>query len=201
MFRVALTGGIATGKSYVAGQFRRHGVPVVDADILSREVVAPGTTGLAVIERRFGADVIGADGQLNRERLGEMVFADAHARHDLEAIIHPAVRELIERFFTALPGTTPYAVADIPLLFETSREGDFAKVVVVACPSATQLTRLVERGLTFEQAEQRMAAQWPIDAKVDRADYLIYTGGSYEQTDQQVIHVAETLLRLARATS
>ena len=121
MLRVALTGGIGTGKSYVAERFRAAGVPVVDADHLARDVVAPGTAALAAIADRFGPDVIGKDGALRRTELAALVFADPSARRDLEAIVHPFVRRGIDAFFAALPSGTPFGVADIPLFFDTLR--------------------------------------------------------------------------------
>src|SRR5688572_16778090 len=125
MIRVALTGGIATGKSYVAQRFREAGIPVVDADLLARQAVEPGTPGLRAIVDRFGADVLDRTGALNRPRLASIVFSDSAARRDLEAIIHPAVRAAIDRFLAEAPPSTPFAVADIPLLFETGRAGEF----------------------------------------------------------------------------
>lgn len=194
MLRVALTGGIATGKSYVARRMRAADVPVVDADVLAREVVAPGTPGLAAIAGRFGAGVIGRDGALDRARLADMVFRDPAARSDLEAIVHPAVRAGIERFFQALPASTPVAVADIPLLFESGRAAEYDAVVVAACPPDLQVARVVARdGTSREQALQRMAAQLPIEDKVRRADYVIDTSGSYADTDAAVDDVLASL--------
>lgn len=198
MLRVALTGGISTGKSYVSSRFRGLGVPVADADVLAHQVVAAGTPGLTAVRKRFGDVVITAGGDLHRERLAEIVFRDAQARRDLEAIVHPAVREGIERFFMSLPQTVPYAVADIPLLFETGREREFAKVVVVTCTSTRQMERLAARGMSREQAQRRIAAQIPNEVKVGLADYVIHTDGSFEDTNRQVADVADALLRLAR---
>jgi len=200
MVRVALTGGIATGKSYVAQRFRQAGVPVVDADLLARQVVEPGTPGLRAIVDRFGADVLDRAGALNRPRLASIVFSDSAARRDLEAIIHPAVRAAIDRFLADAPPATPFAVADIPLLFETGRAGEFDVVVVAACPPEMQIERVMVRDKsTRAQAEQRLAAQWPIDDKVKRADYVIDTGGSFEATDAAVDAVIAALR--SRATT
>jgi dephospho-CoA kinase len=185
--RIALTGGIATGKSYVAGRIREAGVPIVDADVLSREVVAPGTAGLAAVRKRFGPDAVRRDGSMDRVRIAQIVFKDKRARLDLEAIIHPAVQRAIDEFFATLPKRTPFAVADIPLLFETGRENQFNAVVVVACPRDMQLQRLMERSkLTKEDAERRLAAQLPIEKKIDKATHVIRTDGTFEQTDKQV---------------
>jgi len=192
--RIALTGGIATGKSYVATRIREAGVPIVDADVLSREVVAPGTPGLAAVRKRFGPDAVRRDGTMDRVRIAQIVFKDKRARLDLEAIIHPAVQRAIDDFFAQLPKRTPFAVADIPLLFETKREGQFQSVVVVACPRELQLTRLMERSkLSKEDAERRLGAQLPIDQKVKKATHVIRTDGTFEETDAQVADLIKKL--------
>jgi dephospho-CoA kinase len=187
MLRVALTGGIGTGKSYVAARLATAGVPVVDADRLAREAVAPGTPALAAIAARFGPAVLDERGALRRDGLAAIVFADARAREDLEAIVHPAVRRAIDRFFAALPPETPFAVADIPLLFETGRAADFDAVIVAGCPPEMQVSRVMARdGATEAQVRRRMAAQLPIADKVARADYVVDTSGSFADTDAGV---------------
>ena len=187
MLKIALTGGIATGKSHVASRLRAAGVPVVDADVLARDAVAAGTTGLSAIVARFGDDILTSDGSLDRARLGQIVFRDPAARRDLEAIIHPAVRKGVQEFFDGLPPDTPFAVADIPLLFETGGEQRFDQVIVVACPRETQIERVMSRdGLSRDDAERRVASQRPIEEKVKMADYVIRTHGSYAETDAQV---------------
>ncbi len=192
--KIALTGGIATGKSYVANRLRESGVLLVDADVLAREVVASGTPGLAAVRQRFGPDAVRRDGTMDRVRIGQIVFKDKRARQDLEAIIHPAVQRAIDQFFASLPKRTPFAVADIPLLFETGREGQFTSVVVVACPRPMQLERMMIRNkLSKEDAERRLAAQLPIDQKVARATYVIRTDGSFDETDAQVKALIEAL--------
>ena len=192
--RIALTGGIATGKSYVAGKIREAGVPIVDADVLSREVVAPGTPGLAAVRKRFGPDSVRRDGTMDRVRIAQIVFKDKRARLDLEAIIHPAVQKAIDEFFATLPKRTPFAVADIPLLFETGRENQFNAVVVVACPRDMQLQRLMERNkLSKEDAERRLNAQLPIDKKVEKATHVIRADGTFEDTDRQVAELIKKL--------
>jgi dephospho-CoA kinase len=194
MRRIALTGGIATGKSYVATRLREHGVRVVDADVLARQVVEPGTPALQAIRARFGDGVIQADGRLDRKRLADIVFTDAGARRDLEAITHPAVRAGIERFFASLPPETKLAVADIPLLYEAGRDRDFDRVIVAACPPEVQIARVMNRdGATRTEAERRLAAQLPIEAKVERADYVVWTTGTHEETDAQVSRIIASL--------
>lgn len=192
--RIGLTGGIATGKSYVANKIKEAGVPMVDADVLSREVVAPGTPGLAAVRRRFGPDAVRRDGTMDRVRIAQIVFKDKRARLDLEAIIHPAVQKAIDEFFATLPKRTPFAVADIPLLFETGRDNQFNAVVVVACPRELQLQRLMERNkLSKDDAERRLNAQLPIDQKVKQATHVIRTEGTFEDTDKQVADLIKKL--------
>jgi dephospho-CoA kinase len=193
--RVALTGGIATGKSYVRARFEALGVPAIDADTLARDAVAPGTAGLAAVVSRFGEKVLRADGALDRQRLADIVFADPESRRALEAIVHPEVRRATDQWFAALdPQETPYAVADIPLLYEVGRDRDFDAVIVVACDPDTQRRRLVARdGMSDAEACQRISAQLPIDQKVTRATHVILTDGSYEETDRQVKSVFNRL--------
>jgi len=192
--KIALTGGIATGKSYVAKKLHEAGVPLVDADVLAREVVAPGTAGLSAVRRRFGPDAVRRDGSMDRVRIAQIVFKDKRARLDLEAIIHPAGQKAVNEFFDALPKRTPFAIADIPLLYETSREKQFDAVIVVACPRDMQLQRVMERNnLSKEDAERRLAAQLPIDKKIEKATYVIKTDGTFDQTDEQVASLIEKL--------
>ena len=185
--KIALTGGIATGKTYVANRLRAAGVPMVDADLVSRDVVAPGTPARAAIRKRFGPDAVRRDGTMDRIRVGQIVFKDKRARLDLEAIIHPAVVKAINDFFAALPKRTPFAVADIPLVYETGRDKEFDAVIVVACPREMQLQRMMARNkLSKEDAERRLAAQLPIEQKVKKATYVIKNDGTFEETNAQV---------------
>jgi dephospho-CoA kinase len=196
MVRVALTGGIATGKSAVLAVFRRHGIPTIDADILAREVVAIGGPAYAGVVARFGTGILDDTAAIDRRALAAIVFADPAARRDLEAIVHPAVYDAIEGWFAALPETTPLAVADIPLLFETGRQGDFDTVVVVACPPQEQVRRVMARdGATEAEAQSRLAAQWPIDRKVASADHVIWTSGTRAETERQVEDLLASLGR------
>jgi dephospho-CoA kinase len=191
--RVALTGGIATGKSYCLERFSKLGVPVIDADLVAREVVSAGSDGLAAIARRFGPTVLQSDGTLDRAALATVVFADAHSRQALEDIVHPLVYQRIEHWFGEHAEAGRLAIADVPLLYETGRQDDFDAVVVVACPPDAQLERLLARGMTPEEAALRLAAQLPIDEKVREADYVIDTSRTREATDRQVIEVWERL--------
>jgi dephospho-CoA kinase len=196
MLHVGLTGGIATGKSYVTQRLHEAGLPTIDADRLAREAVAPGSPGLDAVVARFGRGVLTNDGALDRAGLAALVFADARARADLEALVHPEVRRRIAEW-QAQVATLGYKgplVADIPLLFETGRTGDFDVVVVVACDPARQRERLIERdGLSAEAAEQRLAAQWPIGRKVQEADYVVKTDGTFADTDAQVEELVRQL--------
>jgi dephospho-CoA kinase len=195
--RIALTGGIATGKSHVRAEFERRGVPTIDADTLARDVVRPGTPGLAAVVSRFGDGVLDAGGLLDRRKLAAIVFADPRARLDLEAIVHPAVRDATDRWFTSLrQDAAPFAIADIPLLYEVGRDRDFEEVIVVAADPETQIRRIMQRdGISDVEARQRIAAQLPLADKVRRADYVIDTEGSIEDTNRQV---GEVLARLRR---
>lgn len=192
---MALTGGIATGKTHVRRLFERLGVPTIDADTLARDVVAPGTGGLAAIAARFGPGVIDARGALDRKALAAIVFADAEARRDLEAIVHPPVAAATDAWFSSLdPASHVLAVADIPLLFETGRDREFDATVVTACDPDTQLRRVMARdGIGEGEARQRIAAQLPTEDKTRRADHVIRTDGSYDETEAQVRAVLAAL--------
>jgi dephospho-CoA kinase len=194
MLKVALTGGIATGKSYVLGKLRDRDVATIDADDIVHEALGPGTPTTKSIAAQFGGVFLKPDGSIHRTLLGVKVFRDPAARRTLEAIIHPVVYEEIAKWYATLD--RPMGVASIPLLFETKRERDFDFVVVTACTPEQQLQRLIERdGMDADEAKQRIAAQLPTDEKVKRADFVILTGGSKLATDTQV---DEMLVKLAQ---
>ncbi len=199
MLRVGLTGGIATGKSYCLDRFARLGAKTIDADVLARDAVAAGSPGLDAVIRRFGHEVVGPDGQLDRAALGRIVFDDAEARRDLEAIVHPVVHAGISRWLASLSDGKTIAIADIPLLFETDRDRDFDAVIVIACTADRQLARLRERGLSTDEAHRRIAAQMPLEEKTRRADYVIDTSGTFADTDTQINQVWTTLTARASA--
>jgi dephospho-CoA kinase len=187
MQRVALTGGIASGKSYCLARFAAHGTATIDADVLAREAVAPGTAGLAAIGARFGAAVLASDGSLDRHALGRIVFADSKARTALEAIVHPEVYRRIREWYANLPAGTRLAIADIPLLFETGHQHDFDEVIVAACSREEQVRRVMARDdLSHADALARLAAQWPIEEKIKRAGRVIWTDRGFAETDAQV---------------
>ncbi len=191
--RVALTGGIATGKSVVGRALADAGVATIDADVVAREVVAAGSEGLDAVVARFGAGLRRTDGSLDRAALAQLVFADPGARADLERLLHPRIRAVIDAFFAGLPRGLA-AVAEIPLAYETGWAVTFDAVVVVACPADTQRERLMARdGLTRADADRRLAAQWPIADKVRLADAVVMTDGDMASTRRQSARLAAWL--------
>jgi len=192
--RVALTGGIASGKSYCLSRFAAMGVPTIDADRLAHEAVEPGSPALDAVITRFGQSVVQTGGRLDRGALGKLVFADASARRDLERIIHPVVYARISEWFSTLEPSTSFAVADVPLLYETGRDGDFHAVVVATCTPEQQLQRLLARGgLTETEARQRINAQLPLADKVRRATHVVDTSKDFAETDRQVEQIVRKL--------
>lgn len=186
--RVGLTGGVASGKSTVGEIFTALGATVIDADVLAREVVAPGTDGLAEIVKAFGEEVLTASGELDRAQMGEIVFADEAKRKTLEAIIHPRVRERGAELEKAARG--PIVVHEIPLLVETGQATAFDALVVVDVPVEIQVERLVkDRGLTPKEAEARIAAQATREERLAVANYIIDNSGSPEQLRVRVAEV------------
>ncbi len=178
---VGLTGGIATGKSTFAAALRVRGVPVVDADALARDVVARGSPALAEIARTFGADVLDPGGALDRKKLAARVFADPQARRRLEAITHPAIRDAMLAETARLDAAGhDLAFYDAPLLYEVGLDAALDSVVVVYAPREAQRARLAARdGIAPADAEARLAAQWPIEEKAARADFVVdNTGGT-----------------------
>jgi dephospho-CoA kinase len=196
MFTVALTGGIASGKSAVERRFAHFGVEIIDADRVAREVVAAGTPGLGEIIAEFGSGVIGADGELDRKAMRERVFADASARHRLEAIIHPRVREGMLDLARNANGA--YAMLVIPLLVES---GDYAwvdRVLVVDVPREVQLSRLIARdGISTELANSMLDAQATREQRLARADDLIDNSADLDSLDAIVEALHRKYLGLA----
>ncbi|MGH3187790.1 MAG: dephospho-CoA kinase [Streptosporangiaceae bacterium] len=203
MLRVGLTGGIGSGKSEVSRRLAARGAVLIDADVAAREVVAPGTPGLAGIAAAFGAGVLRPDGSLDRERLGAIVFSDQAMRAKLNAIVHPLVGEWMaatERAAraAAAPGEDLVIVHDVPLLAENRRPADFDLVVVVDVPPDVQLDRLVgRRGMTAAQARDRMAAQAGREQRLAVADIVIDNWGSLDDLDRRVSEVWADLRRRA----
>jgi len=184
---LGVTGGIGMGKSASARLFQERGVPVVDTDDLAREVVEPGQPALGEIQAAFGPEMIGSDSRLCREEMARRVFADPAARQRLEAILHPRIRLLWRARAEAWRAEgRPLGVVVIPLLFETKAEAELDATICVACSAATQQERLVARGWTPEQIQQRLKAQLPAEQKIARADYLIWTEGSLDVHGAQI---------------
>lgn len=178
MHLMGLTGGVGMGKSAAADLLRQRGVPVVDTDVLAREIVEPGQPALDEIRRLLGAEVIDEQGCLRREEVARQVFANEALRGQLEAITHPRIRERwrAQADQWRRDGQA-WGVVVIPLLFETKAESEFDTVVCVACSAATQRRRLRDRGWNTEQVEQRIHAQWPVEQKMARAQFVIWTEG------------------------
>jgi dephospho-CoA kinase len=185
MVRVGLTGGIASGKSMVAEELAARGAVIIDADLLAREVVEPGTPALAAIIDRFGPEVV-RDGQLDRARLAQIVFADPLARNDLERIVHPAVRARAAELERAA-GDAAVVVHVIPLLVETGQHQDFDLVVTVDADHETQIQRLMLRnGFSRAEAESRIAAQASREDRKRAADVVLDNTGSLAQLREQI---------------
>ena len=198
MLRVGLTGGIGSGKSEVARRLAEHGAVLIDADVAAREVVMPGSPGLARIAAAFGDGVLRPDGSLNRERLGEIVFADPGLRGKLNAIVHPLVREWMQEAERAAVQTDGDAIVvhDVPLLAESRGKAGFDAVIVVDVPPDLQLERLVsQRGMAAEQASARMAAQASREQRLAVADIVIDNSGSLDDLDRRVAEVWSDLER------
>ena len=186
MLLVGLTGGIGSGKSTVAHMLADRGAVVLDADMLAREAVEPGTAGFEAVLARFGDAVRSSDGSLDRARLAAIVFADDEARHDLEAIVHPQVRMRIGEAVAAHAGSDAVVVVDSPLLIETGGHESFPVVVVVTAPDEDRIARLTVRGMGEADARARMAAQMPLEEKATHADVLLDNGGSEADLEAQV---------------
>jgi len=185
-----LTGGVGMGKSTAAQLLSEQGVALVDTDDLAREVVQPGQPALVEVRKTFGNDIIGPDGRLLREELARVVFADPAARKKLETILHPRIRDLWRARLESWRNLGELrAVVVIPLLYETSAEAEFDAVICVACTPATQRQRLLARGWSLEELEQRIAAQMPVAQKMARADYVVWTEGGLDVHEQQLLRI------------
>lgn len=198
MLRIGLTGGIASGKSTVSRIFGKLGVPVIDADEVSRQVVEPGTAGLAAVVQRFGPQVLDEHGRLQRATLRTMIFGDAVARRDLEAILHPRIRGRMDELAAAAAG--PYVILAIPLLVEGGPSERVDRVLVVDVDEATQLARVVARdGVPEAQARAILAAQASREQRLRAADDVISNAGSVAQLRQSVEQLHRRYLQLAGA--
>lgn len=195
---VALTGGIATGKSAVAELFAQHGVPVLDTDQIARDVVEPGTPTFGRVVEAFGAGMLDAAGRLDRARMRERVFADPTQRHLLESILHPAIRDELARRAAAVDGGG-YQIHVVPLLLETGRIDAYDRVLVVDCPQEQQISRLLARdGLDLELARRILATQASREARLSAADDVIVNTGTLEELGQFVLTLHRNYERLAK---
>jgi len=189
-----LTGGVGMGKSTAAAFFLSQGARVVDTDEIARQIVQPGQPALAEIRREFGGEILLPDGSLNRVGLAHVVFNDAAALKTLEAILHPRIRERwsaqVERWRQE---NCPLAVVVIPLLFETQAEGVFDKIICVACSPSSQHERLQARGWSDDQIRRRIAAQLPVEQKLARSHFVVWSEGRPEVHRRQITQILENL--------
>jgi len=188
--KLGLTGGIASGKSTVSAMLVRLGAKLVDADQVAREVVLPGEPALMQLSKQFGQEIVKPDGSLDRQALGRIVFTpDKQKLKELEAILHPAIRERMHKQMDAYLAEEPdrLVIADIPLLFETGQESLYDAVLLVYVPKATQLERLMAReGMTSDEAKVRIELQMDMEEKKQRADYIIDNSSTLEHTQRQI---------------
>jgi len=195
MLKLGLTGGIATGKSTVANYFRELGIPVIDADQIARKIVEPGMPALADIKNEFGADILLPNGELNRQKLGQIVFSDPAKLNKLNHFTHPRVHTMMKELSDEAEKQGAKAIVyEVPLLLETGNAMGAEKIIVVTVSPAMQLQRLMERdGLSQDEANKRINAQMPMSKKEELADYVISNAGSIEETKQQVDAILHAL--------
>ncbi|XP_055038760.2 dephospho-CoA kinase domain-containing protein [Misgurnus anguillicaudatus] len=192
MFLVGLTGGIASGKSTVSSQLRELGCPVIDADVVARKVVEIESPAYRLILQHFGREVLLENGEIDRQKLGQIIFSNPEKRRLLNSITHPLIhKEMFKQILLYFIKGYRYVILDVPLLFETRRLTRFlTHTVVVYCDPATQLSRLMQRdGLSHEEAEQRIAAQMPLNEKRGLASHVIENSSSREDTHRQVLRL------------
>ncbi|HSB79575.1 MAG TPA: dephospho-CoA kinase [Candidatus Methylomirabilis sp.] len=199
MLVVGLTGGIATGKSTVAGMFALQGAAIVDADRIAHDLQEPGRTCYREIVEVFGTEILDRAGRIDRRALGVLVFADPLARRRLEGIMHPAIREACQVEIRAAEAAgRAVCLVDAALILEAGQRHRYQKIVLVTAPEEVQLARLVQgRGLTLEEARQRLRAQWPTPAKAAFADFIIDNSGDRAATETQVAGVYAALMGCA----
>ncbi len=201
---VGLTGGIASGKTTVSKMFADLGIPIIDADELAREVVAPGTSGLRAIVEEFGEDVLDDQGRLDRKKMGELVFGDDEARETLNAILHPRIGAAGVEYIQGYQShPAPYVMYEGALLVETGAYQAFSALVVVCADESVQRLRLIARdGFTVAEANARIEAQLPLERKVAVADFVVTNNGDLEGTREQVAGIHQQLVaRFAKESS
>ncbi len=182
-----LTGGVGMGKSAAADCLRVRGIAVVDSDAIARQVVEPGQPALEELKAAFGAEIVGANGHLERAAMARRVFADESARKQLETILHPRIRAVWQAQVSAWRAEgRPVGVAVIPLLFEIAVQTHFDRTICVACSTASQGERLRARGWSDEQGAQRIAAQWPVEKKMAAADFIVWSEGGLDVLAEQL---------------
>ncbi|MCH4827867.1 MAG: dephospho-CoA kinase [Planococcus sp. (in: firmicutes)] len=188
---IGLTGSIASGKSTVSEMLKNQGYPIIDADLVARLVVEPGSETLEQIRQAFGPEVISSDGTMNRAKVGEIIFNDPVSRKTLNNIIHPAIRqEMLKQRYELLEQGFKTIIMDIPLLFESRLQYIVDKILVVSVTEENQYKRLVERnGFTEKEARVRINSQLPMSVKEDGADAVIYNNGTLEETKQQLSRI------------
>ena len=194
MKKIALTGGIACGKSLAGSILADAGFPVCDADGLAHDLMRKGRPVYESVANAFGPGILDADGEIDRTRLGEIVFADAEQRKRLNALVHPAVKDAIRAWLAGRPAGTAAAVVIIPLLYEAGLETGWDAVICVASPRALQWSRLMDRGLSELEGRRRLAAQLETAEKMNRADRVIFNNGTKERLKEQVLLVLQRLV-------
>jgi dephospho-CoA kinase len=198
VLRIGLTGGVASGKSTVADEFAKYGVPVIDTDLIARDIVSPGSSALQEIRKLFGDGVIAAGGGLDRRELRKVVFDDERQRKSLEAILHPRIRQ--ETLARAQAAGGPYQVIVVPLLIESALKSFVDRIVVVDCDPETQLNRLLLRDAeSVEQAKRMIASQATREERLFIASDVIDNDGDLEDTRRQVANLHRRYLNLARS--
>lgn len=190
MVTLGLTGGIGMGKSTAAIMLSESDVPVIDTDVIARQVVEPGQPGLAEIRAAFGSEIIASDGCLRRNVLAERVFSDPSARRCLEAILHPRIRDVWQAQVRQWSDQgRALSVVVIPLLFEIGAQAELNATICVACSAESQMERLRARKWTAAQIQQRIQSQWPVKAKMEHSDFVVWTEGTLATTRQQLRRV------------
>lgn len=191
---IGITGGIGMGKSTAGKILQEKGFPVADTDAIAHELVQPNQPALAEIVAQFGAHLLDSDGRLRRDELAKIAFADDEARRRLEAILHPPIRERwradVKRWRAS---AHKFGFVLIPLLFETNAASEFDATLCVACSKDAQQTRLIARGWTFEHLQRRIAAQWPVEKKMDASTFVIWTDTTVAVHADQISHILQVL--------